>query len=180
MNKILHPEEVAKRWHVRYAPGKELPFLASMASEFSLHHEELGLVMDQINEHLSVMNTKIVSFIDEIQTSMRGTTHSAEALSSRVLVIEHHLKALLPKVPEASPFDPIAVALRYHEDASLSIRASAGRPGALPEDQTCESCQFAQETCGNNCHCMLFPGKTVNCGGWCCSWTLKASRFNQK
>ena len=165
-------------------PGKELALAASLANEFKYRYEELQSVMDLINLHMDVMNKRMVGFIDEVRTTTRGTTHAAEDLASKVLVIKHNAEALLPPKPppplEVSSSDVTAMALRYEEDASSSMRSQAGRPGAPPEQQCCKTCHFAQASDGTRCPCLLFKGKTVNCEGWCESWTLKVEKRNEQ
>jgi hypothetical protein len=79
----------------------------------------------------------------------------------------------LPHVDEAT--DPTAIALKYKQDAAASERESMARPGLPPEEQFCHNCQFqVPPTEAEWVPCQLFPGKAVNSGGWCTSWTKRA------
>lgn len=71
----------------------------------------------------------------------------------------------LPPVTDA---DPTAKALGYVEDASKATNAKhvAG--------SNCSNCQFYTGGTTGRGPCQLFPGKSVNAGGWCVSYSKKA------
>ena len=74
-------------------------------------------------------------------------------------------------LPHIKPTDPLAVALKYVDDASQAERPEkSGVPG---EQQNCLNCFFVQGDEGQWRPCSLFPGKAVNMNGWCQNWMPK-------
>lgn len=73
----------------------------------------------------------------------------------------------LVKLTEA---DPTAQALHYHADAK---KVDAKAFPTYKPDQTCGNCVQLQAGTGNERGCNLFPGKSVNVGGWCQVWVKK-------
>jgi len=83
--------------------------------------------------------------------------------------------ALLPSRSDAAlvqltEADPTAKALGYHLDAKkVDVKAF---PTFKPT-QSCGTCVQLQAGTGNERGCNLFPGKSVNVGGWCKVWVQK-------
>jgi hypothetical protein len=85
------------------------------------------------------------------------------------------MPALLPGRSDAAlvqltEADPTAKALGYHVD-SKKVDAKAF-PTHKPT-QSCSNCVQLQAGTGNERGCNLFPGKSVNVGGWCKVWVQK-------
>lgn len=75
-------------------------------------------------------------------------------------------RLLAADLPHVTEDDPTAVALKYRHDAASSARPSA--------DQFCHNCRYFKGTAQSQWErCDLFPGKSVNSGGWCNVWSLK-------
>lgn len=75
----------------------------------------------------------------------------------------------LPKITED---DPMAVALKYTNDASSVDPAS--RPQAAA-DQHCGNCAQLLGNEGDEWRpCQIFVGKLVNSNGWCSVWVPKS------
>ena len=86
------------------------------------------------------------------------------------------LPALRPNDVQAAPLvkllesDPTAQALGYHADAkTVDVKKF---PSYKP-NQTCGTCVQLQPGTGNERGCNIFPGKSVNVGGWCKVWVQK-------
>jgi hypothetical protein len=70
---------------------------------------------------------------------------------------------------QVSPDDPVAKALKYVPDFTKA--PSDAKPGSK-----CENCKLYLGSAGAaQGGCPLFPGKAVKAGGWCISWTAKAT-----
>lgn len=86
------------------------------------------------------------------------------------------IPAVLPRDSDAaalvklSETDPTAKALGYHVDSS-KVDAKAF-PTHKPS-QMCSNCVQLQAGTGTERGCNLFPGKSVNVGGWCKVWVQK-------
>ena len=86
------------------------------------------------------------------------------------------IPAVLPRDSDAATLvkltedDPTAKALGYHLDAKkVDIKTF---PTFKP-NQTCGTCVQLQPGTGTERGCNLFPGKSVNVGGWCKVWVQK-------
>lgn len=66
--------------------------------------------------------------------------------------------------------DPTAQALGYHVDAKT---VDVKKFPTYKANQTCANCVQLQAGTGNERGCNLFPGKSVNIGGWCKVWVQK-------
>jgi hypothetical protein len=70
---------------------------------------------------------------------------------------------------ELTEDDPVAMALKYHKDASAvdpSVRANT--------EAFCYNCNLFQGKEGEELGpCAIFPGKLVRANGWCASWVQK-------
>ncbi len=75
--------------------------------------------------------------------------------------------ATLVKLSET---DPTAQALGYHIDAK---KVDAKAFPTYKATQSCNNCVQLQAGTGNERGCNLFPGKSVNVGGWCKVWVQK-------
>ncbi len=88
-------------------------------------------------------------------------------MSMPLLLPKDGQAATLVKLTEA---DPTAKQLGYHENAkSVDVKAF---PTYKP-NQMCGTCVQLQAGTGNERGCNLFPGKSVNVGGWCKVWVQK-------
>ena len=66
----------------------------------------------------------------------------------------------------------MAVALGYHADAAAVDKSAFAE---FAEDRTCANCvQFKGGDGDATGPCALFPGKTVDAGGWCKVWVAKS------
>jgi len=66
--------------------------------------------------------------------------------------------------PFVSEKDPLAVSLKYTEDASHAAGAQGG--------SNCSNCAlFTADGAAPQGKCSLFPGKLVKAGAWCTSWS---------
>ena len=77
-------------------------------------------------------------------------------------------------LPHLSPEDPAAKALAYTENAGgIDAKAEA----VFRAGSRCANCNFFQaaQANGNYAPCTIFPGKSVNQGGWCRAWAPKAA-----
>ena len=80
-------------------------------------------------------------------------------------------KALADDLPQLSPDDPMAQAMKYTHDAST---VDAGARVNTAADQTCANCALVQGNDGDAWRpCQIFPGKAVNAAGWCSVWAPK-------
>lgn len=75
--------------------------------------------------------------------------------------------AALVKLTET---DPTAQALGYHVDAK---KVDVKQFPTYKPTQSCNNCVQLQAGTGNERGCNLFPGKSVNVGGWCKVWVQK-------
>ena len=75
--------------------------------------------------------------------------------------------ATLVKLAET---DPTAQALGYHVDAK---KVDVKKFPTYKATQSCANCVQLQAGTGNERGCNLFPGKSVNIGGWCKVWVQK-------
>lgn len=85
-----------------------------------------------------------------------------------LLSVRNAIAADLPHVAEN---DPVAVAMKYKQDATQAARAD--KAGTPADQQHCANCQLAQGE-GDWLPCSIFPGKAVNANGWCAAWVPKA------
>ena len=69
-----------------------------------------------------------------------------------------------------SESDPTAMALGYHADAK---KVDVKNFPTYKPNQSCSTCVQLQPGTGNERGCNLFPGKSVNVGGWCKVWVQK-------
>jgi len=94
---------------------------------------------------------------------------AATALASlpllRLMPEAHAADEALPHLAED---DPMAKALKYHNDAAAAPRAD--KSGVSAQEQFCHNCRFIKADSGDWRPCQIFPGKTVNANGWCSSW----------
>jgi hypothetical protein len=75
-------------------------------------------------------------------------------------------------LPQLSPDDPMATAMKYTHDASTVDPASRNNPAA---EQNCANCALVQGNDGDEWRpCQIFPGKVVAANGWCSVWAPKA------
>ncbi len=75
-------------------------------------------------------------------------------------------------LPHLAADDPMAMAMKYTNDASSVDPASRNNPAA---DQTCTNCALVQGADGDAWRpCQIFPGKAVAAAGWCSVWAPKA------
>jgi hypothetical protein len=76
------------------------------------------------------------------------------------------------QLPHLSSDDPTAKALGYVDDATKvdKTKFPAYKAGAK-----CQTCNFFQGGTASTGPCQLFPGKSVNAGGWCASHSPKAA-----
>lgn len=75
-------------------------------------------------------------------------------------------------LPQLSPDDPMAKAMKYTHDASTVDPAARNNPAA---DQQCGNCALVQGNDGDEWRpCQIFPGKAVAAKGWCSVWAPKA------
>lgn len=70
--------------------------------------------------------------------------------------------AFAQDLPRLDPESPEAQALNYVEEAS-----EASDHPAYEEGEQCDNCMFWQADVEG---CQLFPGNSVEPGGWCQSW----------
>ncbi len=84
--------------------------------------------------------------------------------------------ALLPELGHAATLvqltetDPTGKALGYHVDAK---KVDVKLFPTYKATQNCGNCVQLQAGTGNERGCNLFPGKSVNVGGWCKVWVQK-------
>lgn len=75
-------------------------------------------------------------------------------------------------LPHLSTDDPMAMAMKYTDDASSVDPASRANPAA---NQDCANCALIQGNDGDDWRpCQIFPGKAVAVKGWCSVWAPKA------
>ena len=75
-------------------------------------------------------------------------------------------------LPHLSVDDPMAVAMKYTEDASSVDPSARNNPAA---EQNCANCALIQGNDGDEWRpCQIFPGKAVAAAGWCSVWAPKA------
>jgi hypothetical protein len=77
-------------------------------------------------------------------------------------------RAAAEALPHLAEDDPMAKALKYHNDATAAPRAE--KSGVAAGEQFCHNCRFIQADSGDWRPCQIFPGKAVNANGWCTSW----------
>lgn len=70
--------------------------------------------------------------------------------------------------------DPIAVALRYVEDAGTIDPAKYLRPAPAGARQQCANCALYQSVSSDAGTCSAIPGKLVKGGAWCSAWAPRA------
>ena len=81
-------------------------------------------------------------------------------------------EAVAGDLPQLSPDDSMAQAMKYTHDASSVDPASRNNPA--PE-QNCANCALIQGNDGDAWRpCQIFPGKAVAAAGWCSVWAPKA------
>jgi len=74
-------------------------------------------------------------------------------------------------LPRITADDPVAVALKYTNDASSVDPALRTQPAA---EQNCANCAQLQGNDGDEWRpCAIFVGKLVNSKGWCSVWVPK-------
>jgi len=74
-------------------------------------------------------------------------------------------------LPHLTADDPMAMAMKYTDDASSVDPASRANPAA---DQNCSSCALVLGNDGDAWRpCQIFPGKSVSAKGWCSVWAPK-------
>ena len=74
-------------------------------------------------------------------------------------------------LPHLTSDDPMAIAMKYTDDASSVDPASRANPAA---DQNCSSCALVLGNDGDAWRpCQIFPGKSVSAKGWCSVWAPK-------
>lgn len=94
---------------------------------------------------------------------------SAAAAAGCLAQPNHEARA--DDLPHLSEDDPMAMAMKYTNDASTVDPASRNNPAA---DQVCVNCSLAQGTAGDAwLPCQIFPGKSVAAKGWCSVWAPK-------
>ena len=75
-------------------------------------------------------------------------------------------------MPHVSEDDPMAMAMKYTNDASSVDAATRTNPAA---DQSCANCALVQGADGEAWRpCQIFPGKAVAAAGWCSVWAPQA------
>jgi hypothetical protein len=89
------------------------------------------------------------------------------AVSVTLLKPDNSDAAALIKLTEA---DPTAMALGYHVSAKA---VDVKKFPTYKTTQSCANCVQLQAGTGNDRGCNLFPGKSVNVGGWCKVWVQK-------
>ena len=94
---------------------------------------------------------------------------AATALASLPLLrLAPDARAAAESLPHLTEDDPMAKALKYHNDATAASRAD--KSGVSAQEQFCHNCRFIQADSGDWRPCQIFPGKAVNANGWCSSW----------
>lgn len=74
-------------------------------------------------------------------------------------------------LPHLTADDPMAMAMKYTDDASSVDPASRANPAA---DQNCSGCALVLGNDGDAWRpCQIFPGKSVAAKGWCSVWAPK-------
>jgi hypothetical protein len=89
-----------------------------------------------------------------------------------LLKLAPNARAEAAALPHLTNDDPMAMALKYHEDASAAPRVD--KDGVAAKDQFCHNCRFVKSDSGEWRPCQIFPGKAVNANGWCSSWMHRA------
>lgn len=92
-------------------------------------------------------------------------TAPALAIAPRTLASEPVLLA---------PDDPVAIALKYVEDASTVDPAKFLRETPAGMQQNCESCVLYQAVRADAGSCGAVPGKLVKAAGWCNAWAPRS------
>jgi hypothetical protein len=94
------------------------------------------------------------------------------ALGATVLGVMRLPVARAAELPHLNPDDPVAKALAYTEqaatvDAKAEVKFKSG--------SRCANCNFFQtaQAAGGYAPCTIFPGRSVNQGGWCRAWAPK-------
>jgi hypothetical protein len=105
------------------------------------------------------------SFSPSRRQILRGSV--VGALAALVPGMLPQSKAGAADLPHVAEDDPVAVSLKYVNDATTSERPD--------ESQFCHNCQYFKGSEATAwAACDIFPGKAVNSGGWCNVWTKKA------
>ena len=103
---------------------------------------------------------------DARRRMLLGTVSALAALP--LLGVMPDAFAAAETLPHLSEDDPMAKALKYHNDASTAPRTE--KNGVAAQDQFCHNCRFVKSDTGEWRPCQIFPGKAVNANGWCSSW----------
>lgn len=94
------------------------------------------------------------------------------AIGAAAYLVHPGSEAQADELPQLSPDDPMAKAMKYTHDASTVDPASRTNPAA---DQDCANCALIQGADGDAWRpCQIFPGKAVAAAGWCSVWAPKA------
>jgi len=104
-------------------------------------------------------------------TRRRFIRNAAVAFPVGIIALEQ--TALAQELPHVSLDDPTAKALLYTNDAT-TVDTSNPLAARYQAGQTCHNCVQLQGDDGPEWRpCALFPGKSVNVGGWCSAWAMK-------
>ena len=94
------------------------------------------------------------------------------AVAAAACLAQTSREARADDLPHLAVDDPMAMAMKYTNDASSVDPASRNNPAA---DQTCTNCALVQGADGDAWRpCQIFPGKAVAAAGWCSVWAPKA------
>ncbi len=94
------------------------------------------------------------------------------AVAAAGYLVQPAREARADDLPHVSEADPMAMAMKYTNDASSVDAGSRTNPAA---DQNCANCALVQGADGEAWRpCQIFPGKAVAAAGWCSVWAPKA------
>ena len=93
------------------------------------------------------------------------------AVAAAGCLVQPGREARADDLPHLTADDPMAMAMKYTDDASSVDPASRANPAA---DQSCSNCALVMGNDGDAWRpCQIFPGKAVSAKGWCSVWAPK-------